>query len=77
MARESLLAFCGKMRWIPHEGNFTDPLTKLSGNKQSLYKFLREATLSLKDEATELEQRKLYRERCGKANPRPNVTRDV
>lgn len=77
VARESLLALGGKMRWIPHEENFTDPLTKLAGNKQSLYKYLREATLLLKDEAAELEQRKLYRERTGKANPRPNVTSDV
>ena len=71
IARESLDVMQGVPRWIPHEANVVDAMTKLKSNKRPLLKFLREAKIKLTPEKTILEERARYREETGKYNPRP------
>ena len=71
IARESLEIMQGMPRWIPHEENITDAMTKLKSNKRPLMKFLKEGRLKLLPEAEVLAERAKYREDTGKCNPRP------
>ena len=70
--RDSLDSLGGRARWVPHDRNPADCLTKLKGNVDSLLKLLREGSYQLIEESEEMAQRKIYRETTGKKNPRPN-----
>ena len=70
--RDSLMALGGQARWIPHEENPSDCLTKLKGNASRLVELLRTAKFKISMEEEELARRKAYREATGKRNPRPN-----
>ena len=70
--RESLMALGGQARWIPHEENPSDCLTKLKGNASRLVEMLRTAKFKISVEEEELARRKAYRDATGKRNPRPN-----
>jgi hypothetical protein len=72
--RDSLQSLGGVCRWIPHEQNAADALTKLRGNAARLLTLLRDARLKLTNESEELQNRAEYRERTGQRNPRPNQT---
>ena len=74
--RDSLETMGGNARWISHDRNPADCLTKLKGNVEPLLKLLREGTYQLVAEQDEMEQRKMYREMTGKKNPRPNQSVD-
>ena len=69
--RDSLEGLGGKARWVPHDRNPADCLTKLKGNVDALLKLLREGSYVLVEEADEMAQRKLYRETTGKKKPSP------
>jgi len=75
--RDSLDALGGNARWIPHDHNPADCLTKLKGNVEPLLKLLRDGSYQLVAEQDEMAQRKHYRETTGKKNPRPNHSIDV
>ena len=71
--RDSLRSLGGKCRWVPHELNPADGLTKLKGNVSTLMQLMRTAKYRLVDEKGELERRAQYREATGRQkNPRPN-----
>ena len=76
VARESLDALGGRARWLPHEQNIVDTMTKINGNRARMLEFLRKASLSLKAENDEMAERKAYREETGQRNPRPRVQHD-
>ena len=73
VARDSLDALGGVPRWLPHELNVVDCMTKMKGNRKPLVEFLKRATLKLRDEGEMLKEREEYREETGRANPRPRV----
>ena len=52
--RDSLEALGGKARWVPHQENPADPLTKLKGNTERLLRLMRDATYQLVDEKEEI-----------------------
>eukprot|EP00971_Amphidinium_carterae_P034528 679683-Amphidinium_carterae.1 len=60
----------GKCRWIPHDKNPADAMTKQRGNACVLLRLLRKANANLCDEQKELEQRRQQREETGQQNPR-------
>ena len=70
--RDSLQSLGGQAKWVPHEHNPADCLTKLAGNAAPLLALMRRSTYKLVAEEEELEKRKQYRENIGKKNPRPN-----
>jgi hypothetical protein len=72
--RDSLQSLGGVCRWIPHEQNAADALTKLRENAARLLTLLRDARLKLTNEGEESRNRAEYRERTGHRNPRPNQT---
>ena len=74
MIRDSLEAVGGKAKWIPHEKNPADCMTKLKGNAACLVEFMRKAKFRMVDVGEEMEARKQYREATGKKNPRPKVS---
>ena len=64
--RDSLEALGGRARWVPHEENPVDCLSKLKGNTSRLLQLLRDHSFCLVSEDQELERRKNYREQTGK-----------
>eukprot|EP00971_Amphidinium_carterae_P107283 2125565-Amphidinium_carterae.2 len=64
-----------RLRWIPHDSNVADALTKLHGNAEPLLMLLDQGKIMLIDEETELTRvtrRKQWRdEHGGRQNPRP------
>ena len=67
-------------RWVPHELNCTDCLTKKKGNTQALLQLLQKGTYRLVITEDELKRRKEEREATGKRNARPkrlNVNSEV
>ena len=75
--RDSLESLGGRARWVPHDRNPADCLTKLKGNVDSLLKLMREGSYILVDEVDEMAQRRAYRDATGKKNPRPNHSYDT
>ena len=71
MIRDSLKSMDGKCRWVPHEKNPADGLTKLKGNVSTLMHLIRTHKYRLVEEKKEMEERAEYRERTGQRNPRP------
>ena len=74
--KDSLESLGGQAKWVPHELNPADCLTKLAGNAAPLLELMRRSTYKLVAEEEELVKRKQYREETGKKNPRPNKTYD-
>ena len=72
MICNSLDSLGGTARWVPHDRNPADCLTKLRGNADSVLKMLREGSYQVVEESEEMAQRKIYRERTGRKNPRTN-----
>jgi len=72
--KDSLESLGGRARWLPHDRNPADCLTKLKGNVEPLLKLLRSGTFRLTAEEQVMADRKSYRELTGKKNPRPNVS---
>ena len=72
--RDSLESLGGKARWVPHDKDPVDCLTKLAGNVTPLLELMRKSTYKLVEEADEMEHRKEFREATGRRNPRPNRT---
>eukprot|EP00971_Amphidinium_carterae_P343594 6483434-Amphidinium_carterae.1 len=71
VCRDVLTTLHGSVRWIPHEANISDSLTKLGAHHAVLLEALQKATICLRAEHLELSERKAYREATGKSNPRP------
>ena len=62
----------GCVRWIPHELNASDALTKLHGHAQPLLDLLTSAKMMICDEQKVLQERKQWREENSRQqNPRP------
>ena len=72
--RDSLESLGGSARWVPHEENPVDCMTKLKGNVVRMLQLLKSGTYRLTAETEEMEKRKQYRETTGKKNPRPSKT---
>ena len=70
--KDSLDSLGGKARWVPHEENPVDCMTKIKGNAVRMPELLRTGKYRLTAEAAELEKRREYREQTGRRNPRPN-----
>jgi hypothetical protein len=64
--RDSLHTLGGKARWIPHQRNPADCLSKIKGNVEPLLQLLRKGSYQLVGEQDELAQRKYFREITGK-----------
>ena len=65
-----------RARWVPHDRNPVDALTKTEGaHNQPLRQLLRTATYTLKEETEELEIRKEIKEQHGSV-PRRHLTTD-
>ena len=75
--RDSLESLGGRARWIPHDRNPADCLTKLRGNAEAMLKLLRDGSYQLVAEEDEMAARAAYRDATGKQNPRPNVSTTV
>ena len=73
IARESLDLMDGLPRWIPHQSNIVDCMTKVKGNKKPMLEFLETAKIKLSPEKEVMREREDYREKTGKANPRPRI----
>ncbi len=73
VARDSLDVLGGVPRWVPHELNIVDGMTKIKGNRKPLLVYLKRATITLRDESEILQEREDFRDSTGKANPRPRV----
>ena len=72
MIKEDLEKLGAIARWIPHDRNPTDALTKHEGaHSAPLYAILRDHTWRLKHEDEEMAERAKAREITGKANSRP------
>ena len=56
--RDSLDSLGGAARWVPHNKNPADTMTKLKGNMESLLKLMRAGRYQLVEEAQELSERK-------------------
>ena len=69
--RDSLESLGGSCRWVPHEQNPVDGMTKLKGNTARLLELLQTGSYKLTMEDSELAARKEYRAQTGKRNPRP------
>ena len=69
--RDSLKSLGAATRWVPHELNVSDCLTKKKGNSAPLLELLRTGKYQLVIEEQELIRRKEERERTGKRNARP------
>ena len=69
--RDSLEALGGQARWVPHEENPVDCMTKQKGNAARMLEFLRTGKFQLRGEAEVMQARKQYRENTGMRNPRP------
>ena len=75
--QDSLDSLGGTARWVPHEKNPVDCMTKLKGNASEMLTLLRKGKYRLTDETLEFEARKEYRETTGRRNPRPNRFADA
>eukprot|EP00971_Amphidinium_carterae_P306349 6087951-Amphidinium_carterae.1 len=71
LARDLLKSLKATIRWIPHEHNPSDSMTKISANHECLMSMLQTSTVRLRPASEILEERKEYRETTGKSNPRP------
>ena len=72
--RDSLESLGGSARWVPHEENPVDCLTKLRGNAARMTDLMRTGRFQLTDVEAEMHKRREYREQTGKRNPRPMRT---
>eukprot|EP00971_Amphidinium_carterae_P333951 6468988-Amphidinium_carterae.2 len=72
----SLSAFNGQVRWLPHERNIADGLTKEKGHVGPLIDVLTNKEYIYHPEPTVLAERATERQNTGKANPRPKHTRE-
>eukprot|EP00971_Amphidinium_carterae_P052718 1037944-Amphidinium_carterae.1 len=70
--RDTLEELNGQCRWVPHDRNPADTMTKQKGNAQVLLMLMKEAKFVVPNEDHELEQRKQYRQATGKKCPRPS-----
>ena len=75
--KDSIEQLGGEVRWVPHEENCVDSLTKLKGNTSRLLTLMKTGRYKLTGETSELENRKQYREETGMRNPRPKVSTHV
>ena len=75
--RDSLEALNGRARWVPHEENPVDCMTKLHGNAARMLQLMRTASYKLVVEKEELVRRKEYREETGRRNPRPSRANEI
>eukprot|EP00971_Amphidinium_carterae_P348134 6490338-Amphidinium_carterae.1 len=71
LARDLLKSLSASVRWVPHECNPSDSMTKISANHECLLTALRTSTIRLRPEKEVLQERKEYRDETGKSNPRP------
>ena len=70
--KSQLDAVEGCVRWIPHELNAADALTKLHGHAQPLLDLMSTAQMTVCDEQQVLQQRQQWREdNQQRQNPRP------
>ena len=72
--RDSLESLGGAAKWVPHEENPVDCLTKLKGNAARMVQLMKTARFQLTNVEAEMTKRKEYREQTGKRNPRPMRT---
>ena len=72
---DSMRIYGASCRWVPHQKNVADALTKLRAHWQPLLTILSDAFISVVPEDEELQGRKTYREATGKRNPRPSYQR--
>ena len=78
--RDSMRSMQAQARWVPHELNCSDCLTKKKGNASALLQLLQKGTYKLVVTEDELKRRKEERETTGKRNARPkrlNVNSEV
>ena len=68
--RDSLDSLGGKARWIPHNRNPVDCMTKMHGNAKPLLQLLQEKRFAIQDEEQEMAERREFRATTGKSNPR-------
>jgi hypothetical protein len=73
IARESLDVLGGIARWVPHELNIVDCLSKLKGNRKSMIDYLKRAQIRLQPEEEIMAEREKFRQETGKYNPRPKA----
>eukprot|EP00971_Amphidinium_carterae_P032649 643214-Amphidinium_carterae.1 len=71
LARDLLKSLSASVRWVPHECNPSDSMTKVAANHECLLTVLRTSTIRLRPEKEVLQERKEYRDETGKSNPRP------
>ena len=71
VVRDSLDSLGGKARWVTHNRNPSDCLSKIRGDVDCLLRLIRSGIHQPVDEQSEMDNRKEYRERTGKSNPRP------
>ena len=70
--RDSLDSLGGSARWVPHEENPVDCMTKLKGNSSRMIQMLTTSSYQLTREQEEMVKRKEYRDTTGQRNPRPS-----
>ena len=76
--RDSLDSMNEVCRWVPHEKNPVDCMTKLKGNAYlHMLQMFRTHKYRLVGEADELEHQRKYKEATGMKNPRPSVWKDT
>jgi hypothetical protein len=75
--KDSLESLGGSARWVPHDVNPTDCMTKLKGNASQMLQLLRTGSYRFTEEAAELVKRTEYREATGMRKPRPKRFTEV
>ena len=58
-------------RWVPHDQNPVDCMSKLKGNTSRMLQLFRDRKYRLVAEEVEMEERREYTEATGSKNPRP------
>ena len=71
--RDSLESMDGVCKWVPHEENPVDCMSKMRGNATRMLEMFRKASYRLTAEEEVLEERRQYREATGQRNPRPST----
>eukprot|EP00971_Amphidinium_carterae_P197093 3911878-Amphidinium_carterae.1 len=71
VCKDALLSLDGELRWVPHELNPSDSMTKSSANHECLLRLLQSCQYSLRAESEIMEERKQYRDEHQRSNPRP------
>eukprot|EP00971_Amphidinium_carterae_P036557 718587-Amphidinium_carterae.1 len=71
VCKDALLSLDGELRWVPHELNPSDSMTKGNANHECLLRLLTLCQYSLRAEKDIMEERRQYRDEHQRSNPRP------